>query len=216
MFDEQGNAFLTDFGIARLLATTTSFTMSGTQIGTPQYMPPEQWDSKADLSQATDQYALAVMTYQLVTGNLPLDGETSMELMHSHIYEPPHPVQAYRPDLPLEIDDVLQKALSKDSNDRYTSTGDFARAFDDAVNLVDIETSTAFFTTLLETPSSTSNRPASRSHRSSQSGSPVQPSQTNAQPKRLLNVVMGIIGIIALIGIGFGLSSAFLGGDSPI
>jgi serine/threonine-protein kinase len=60
MTDEQGNAFLADFGIVRLLETTYTL---GKPMGTPPYMPPEQWDNTTDLSQAADQYALAVMTF---------------------------------------------------------------------------------------------------------------------------------------------------------
>jgi serine/threonine-protein kinase len=153
MFDEQGNAFLTDFGIARLIAATTSFTMTGAQIGTPMYMPPEQWEGKGNLSQATDQYALAVMTFQLITNELPFKADTITAMMHAHIYEAPLALQTYRADLPQAITDVIHKALSKNQDDRYPSTIEFANAFDKAIQGIDTEAPTLFFQTLIKVES---------------------------------------------------------------
>ena len=138
MTDEQGNAFLADFGIVRLLETTYTL---GKPLGTPTYMPPEQWDNTSDLSQATDQYALAVMAFQLIVGDLPFDGDTQPELKRAHIYEVPKNVQTYRSDLSKEINDVIHKALSKDPADRYASAGEFALAFKDAVESAEITSS---------------------------------------------------------------------------
>ncbi|NDJ77240.1 MAG: serine/threonine protein kinase [Chloroflexi bacterium] len=146
MFDGQGNAFLVDFGIAKLLESTTSFTASGVPMGTPLFMPPEQWRSES-LTPAADQYALAVTIYALMTGGrLPFEATTPYGMMHKHINEDPTPPQEYRADVPRAVAGVLDRAMSKNPENRYPSMGVFAQDFADSVGGFSGET-TNFFTT---------------------------------------------------------------------
>jgi serine/threonine protein kinase len=132
MFDNQGTAFLVDFGIAKLTYSTSALTGTGMSVGTPSYMSPEQWRGEP-VTSAADQYALAVTAYAMLTGRLPFEAETPFALMHKHLNEMPTPVQAFRGDLPEGVRDILSRALSKEPNARYESTSAFARDLETAV-----------------------------------------------------------------------------------
>lgn len=132
MFDNQGNAYLVDFGIAKLLHATSVLTTTGAAMGTPAYMAPEQWRAE-EPTPATDQYAVAVMTYALLCGRLPFDAPTPYGFMHKHLTERPTPVQTFRPDLPAEVTTALERALAKTPGERFPSVGAFAQAIKEAI-----------------------------------------------------------------------------------
>jgi serine/threonine protein kinase len=114
---------LADFGIARNFTTVVS--SSRTIRGTPTAMAPEQWSSEPVL--ATDQYALAIMTYEMLAGRLPFIG--SMEqLMYQHFNMQAPPPSKFNPRLSDNIDAVLLRALSKKPEDRFPSITEFASA----------------------------------------------------------------------------------------
>jgi hypothetical protein len=127
LLDQNGNAVLSDFGIAQMSDASLSLTGSGL-IGTPQYMSPEQCRGKK-ISGASDQYSLAVVLYEMVTGRTPFDAETPMALMLHHLNDPiPNPRDINK-NVPEVVEEVLLKALSKDPGDRYPSVGAFKQAF---------------------------------------------------------------------------------------
>ncbi|MBE2183065.1 MAG: SUMF1/EgtB/PvdO family nonheme iron enzyme [Anaerolineae bacterium] len=132
MFDNQGSAYLTDFGIARLMESSTNLTGTGATLGTPLYMSPEQWRGEV-ITPASDQYAVAVMIYQLITGHTPFEADTPYALMNKHIHEPPTPPQAYRSDIPESVTTVLNRALSKNPLERFPTVTLFAQTFSAAV-----------------------------------------------------------------------------------
>jgi Tol biopolymer transport system component/serine/threonine protein kinase len=132
MFDNQGNAFLVDFGIAKLLQATARLTATGSVLGTPLYMAPEQWRSEQPVP-ATDQYALGVTVYQLMTGRVPFEAPTPYGLMLKHLNDPPTAPHLIRPDLPEAPTLVLDRALAKDPEDRFPTVTAFAQAFERAI-----------------------------------------------------------------------------------
>jgi serine/threonine-protein kinase len=147
MFDDQGSAFLVDFGIAKITSSTTGLTGTGVTMGTPSYMAPEQWRGES-VTPATDQYALGVMTYSMVTGKLPFEAPTPYALMHKHLNEEATPPQVWRTDIPEAIKAVLDQAMAKNPRNRFPSVRDFANAFAEATKGVE-KSSTDFFTTPL-------------------------------------------------------------------
>lgn len=126
IFDNRGTAYAADFGIARLLRQMTPVPDS------LPYMAPECWRT-ADASAAVDQYALAVIAYQLVAGRLPFEGAGEQQLMYEHLNEPPPSLDGTRAVLPEAVSLVLERALAKDSAARFRSSTRFAQAFKSAI-----------------------------------------------------------------------------------
>ena len=121
------HALLADFGIARGADASSHRTKVS---GTPAYMAPEQF--KGEFSPASDQYALAVMTYQLLTGHTPYEGDMAT-LTQGHLYGTPPSVRSYNAALPAKVDGVLSRALAKDPTLRYPSVADYAAALQEAL-----------------------------------------------------------------------------------
>ncbi|MDQ6645434.1 MAG: serine/threonine protein kinase, partial [Chloroflexota bacterium] len=118
---------LTDFGVAKFIAANSSNSQS--VRGTPSYMAPEQWEGNPVI--ASDQYALAIMVYQLVTGRLPFQGGPG-QMMYQHLISEPPPPSTHSPALPVEVDAVILQALAKKPEDRFDSITAFAHAFQQA------------------------------------------------------------------------------------
>lgn len=144
MFDNQGRSYLVDFGIAKLLDATSSLTSSSVSMGTPSYMSPEQWRGE-ELLPASDQYALGVLMYSLVTGRPPFEANTPFALMHKHLYDMPTPPQILRSAIPEAVTEVLNRAMAKTPQERFPNITSFAQAFERATKGIQ-EDKTAFFT----------------------------------------------------------------------
>lgn len=119
---------LTDFGIAKFVSANSS--TSQAVRGTPTYMAPEQWEGHP--VPATDQYALAIMIYQLLTGYTPFQGGPG-QIMYQHLTAQPQPPSIRQSGLPSTIDAVILKALMKKPEERFSSTLLFAQAFQQAL-----------------------------------------------------------------------------------
>ena len=128
----EGHAMLADFGIALVCATEGSeaITAVGLALGTPEYMSPEQASGERDLGVPSDQYSLACVTYEMLTGEPPFRGPNSRATMAMHVTRTPPAMRAVRPELPVALDQVLAKALAKAPEARYASVGDFLAALD--------------------------------------------------------------------------------------
>ncbi|MCS6872055.1 MAG: protein kinase, partial [Anaerolineae bacterium] len=133
LLDQQQNAFLTDFGIAKMLGDTSSRTRTGMVMGTPAYMAPELWQGQpADAR--TDIYALGIMLYEMLTGTSPFRAETPYQIMHRHVYEAPPSLRSQGIDLPIAVEQVISKALAKKPEERFSSAGELASAFNAALS----------------------------------------------------------------------------------
>lgn len=121
--------FLVDFGVAKLM--TATMTTSQSVRGTPGYMAPEQWNGQA--IPATDQYALAIMAYYLLTGRTPFTGNL-IAVMHQHLDILPPSPGTYNTNIPPALDAVILRALAKRPEDRYAHITDFATAFEQALH----------------------------------------------------------------------------------
>jgi serine/threonine-protein kinase len=127
MIDEDERVVVTDFGISKALEAGTQYTSVGQIVGTPRYLSPEQAAGEA-IDGRADQYSLAVLGYELLTGKLPLGATTVHALIYAHINEVPRPARALRPEIPVHVSDALARALSKSPDDRFASMENFATA----------------------------------------------------------------------------------------
>jgi hypothetical protein len=131
LMDGDGNALLSDFSFAHVADASLSLTGSAV-IGTPAYMSPEQCRGEA-VDGRSDQYALAIMAYQLATGRLPYEAESAIAVAIMHVNDPlPDPKQLNR-NLSDELCQVLIRALSKDPNDRFADVSVFNAALQGAL-----------------------------------------------------------------------------------
>lgn len=140
MLDQDGWLIVTDFGIAKM-EDTKGLTMTGSIIGTPYYMSPEQFNGKA-VTGATDQYALGVLAYELLTGKQPYTGETIAEVMRGHLFDNVPSVRALRPDVPEGIDACVKKMMAKDPKDRFADLDQAVMAFGSVSPTVEVEVRT--------------------------------------------------------------------------
>jgi serine/threonine-protein kinase len=113
-----GRAKIMDFGVAHL--SSSSMTTTGSLLGTPSYMAPEQI-TEGKTTEQTDIFAVGGVLYQLLTNMKPFEGPTLQNLFFRIITEDPKPVSALMPNLPKTLDGIVQKAMAKDPKDRYAS-----------------------------------------------------------------------------------------------
>lgn len=133
LVDESGNCLLTDFGLARMVEGSMNLTTSGTVLGTPAYMSPEQGvgqpsDARSDI------YALGVILYEMVTGRVPYKAETPVAVIFKHIHDPLPPPSTVNPAISEALEAVILKALAKKPDDRYSTAGDMVKALQTALS----------------------------------------------------------------------------------
>jgi serine/threonine-protein kinase len=128
------HVYLSDFGIAKAVAASVSLTQTGFRLGTPDYSAPEHIEGRAVDGRA-DQYALACVAYQLLTGVVPFERDQAMQVMFAHVSAPVPSLAARRPDLPASAGEVLAHGMAKLADERYESCGDFADALRGALGL---------------------------------------------------------------------------------
>ncbi|MBX3420905.1 MAG: serine/threonine protein kinase [Pirellulaceae bacterium] len=117
---------ITDFGLAKLLDQPQA-TLSGSILGTPAYMAPEQASGQSKTSTSrVDVYALGAILYQLLSGNVPFEGQSPLETLHRVIHESPMPIRTLRPSVSKDLETICLKCLEKDPGQRYTSAGQLA------------------------------------------------------------------------------------------
>ena len=139
LFDDDGEAYLTDFGIATAAADDaspgpTSRSYGRRSAGSPMYASPEQArDGLADAR--ADQYALAATMWELLTGRPPFEGATAAEVIKSKLQSPLAPVRLLRPDVPARLEEVLTRASAVHPDDRYPTVAEFVASWQTAVSV---------------------------------------------------------------------------------
>lgn len=125
LFKEDGTAVLTDFGIAKAKTPNANLTQIGQVVGTPKYMSPEQ-SKGAELDAQSDLYALGVLLYEMLTGNVPFDGDDAFSIGIKHLKDPAPPL----PEALAQYQHIIDKLLAKNPAKRFTS----GQALIDALN----------------------------------------------------------------------------------
>lgn len=188
LLDSQGQVYLADFGIAHLFqqATTKLSTSSGL-LGTLEYMAPEQqlWGSEA--TSASDQYSLAAVLYEMITGQSVFDAN---RIARGKL---PAPTDR-RPDLPAEASIVLQQALSKEPDDRFPSVDRFAQAFARGMLGEPAMASSTVFA-----------NPAAQSPAGNEITRPVKPIRNSTPPRKIIRLAAAAVAVVLLLGLVGGL-----------
>ena len=138
----EGHAVVADFGLARAVgeATQATLTAAGQTVGTPQYMSPEQITGEGEIDARTDQYALACVLYEMLSGRPPGDADSVRSLLTRRISSPPPRISAVAPQVPAEIESSLLKAMSIERADRFTTLSEFSAALGGSQPVIQIIT----------------------------------------------------------------------------
>lgn len=137
LIDKNGEALLTDFGIAKMMETTgaTQLTGAGSVLGTPAYMSPEQAKGQT-VDGRSDIYSLGVVLYELLTGQQPFRADTPLAVVLKHVSEPLAPPRTVKADIPEPLERIVLKAMAKDPAQRYQSAGEMEQALNTALQEV--------------------------------------------------------------------------------
>lgn len=133
LFDQYGNAFLSDFGIARLTQQAGATLTGDSIIGTPAYMSPEQVQGDKELDGRSDIYSLGIILYQMLTGQLPYQSDTPAKTMMMHILDPVPRALQVKPNLPPGCEEIISIALAKKPEERYSIASEMATLLETAV-----------------------------------------------------------------------------------
>jgi tRNA A-37 threonylcarbamoyl transferase component Bud32 len=191
LVDSQGNVFLTDFGIAKLLEGSVKFTQTDAIIGTPDYISPEQAQGQP-ADQRSDIYSLGIILYEMLTGRVPFTADTPMAVILKHVSAPLPLPSSVKADVSPAIERVILRALSKNPKDRFATAAEFVSAWKRAL-----------------AESDRARRPAADSYQATTRASPVAPGAQAVQPaaapsKRLpAGIIIGcLVGACLLLAVG--------------
>jgi Serine/threonine protein kinase len=128
LFDQYGDPYISDFGIAKIAANQTNVTGSAI-MGTPAYMSPEQAQGEG-IDGRSDIYGLGVILFELLTGTQPYHGDTPMSVVVKHITDPVPHILDVKPDLPPAIEAVIEKAMAKNRDERFSTVKEMTEALE--------------------------------------------------------------------------------------
>jgi serine/threonine protein kinase/tetratricopeptide (TPR) repeat protein len=126
----EGEAMVMDFGIAKAVSVAAgdTLTQTGMMVGTPAYVSPEQAAGEGEIDGRSDQYSLACMLYEVLSGQKAFTGSTAQSVLSKRFTDPVPSLRKVEPTVPDEIDEAVSKAMSKEPRERYTTSGEFAKA----------------------------------------------------------------------------------------
>jgi serine/threonine protein kinase len=187
----EGRAKITDFGIAKV-AGDVQLTKAGLQIGTLQYMPPEQLNGK-NSTFSCDIYALGATFFEMLTGRVPFKADSQFEVMRLVESEPPPSLRSLAESIPEGVDQAILKALSKEPQDRFSSATEFAQAIESAMGLTGLVDRTSTIVTSVR-------RAADGATRTIQTAE-----ETPTSKKRVVIPLIALVVCGAAVGTYFGL-----------
>jgi len=126
LFDEYGNAMISDFGIVKLTQASVALTQASSLVGTPAYMSPEQVRGEADIDRRSDLYSLGVIVFEMLSGQLPYAADTPYGVMMKHVAEPVPRLLDTKPHLAPDCQAVIERAMAKTREARFSTAGELA------------------------------------------------------------------------------------------
>ncbi|HEY5547157.1 MAG TPA: protein kinase [Gemmatimonadaceae bacterium] len=125
-----GRPIVTDFGIARAIEGDSRLTVTGTAVGTPAYMSPEQAMGEGEIDGRSDLYSLAVVGYQMLAGELPFKASNTPAMLMKHLSDPLRPLRTVQPDVPRQLAALIERTLAKKPHQRWRDATEFRDALD--------------------------------------------------------------------------------------
>jgi serine/threonine protein kinase len=209
LIDKHGEVLLTDFGIAKMMQGpgSTQLTGTGSILGTPEYMSPEQAEG-VGIDQRSDIYSLGVVLYELLTGRPPYQAQTPLAVVLKHVNEPLRPPREVKADIPLPLENVVLKSMAKKKEERYQSAAEMEQALKAALKEIEGGLPTATI------PAPTTQDVAQPVVAPVKSGGAMKPLLIIGGLAAVLLCVgaIAIFGLLAVVGSGSGES---LSGDEP-
>jgi hypothetical protein len=210
LLDESSHVYVTDFGIAKILTAETQLTADGSLLGTPQYMAPERCQN-GEATAASDIYSLGILTFQMISGRLPFEASTPVDLVRKIVSQPPERLRNLAKDVPEDVERLVAFMMEKKPKDRPSS----ARALCEAIARVrsgepldthgsEVAAALASFRDAMATPTP---RPgplyvnsATTEERLAQRSSGTDRARESKWRKRRL--ILGGVGLAMVVGIG--------------
>lgn len=212
---------LVDFGISKFSPGNGgdfSMTRTGTVMGTPYYMAPEQAKGDRATDHRADLYAAGVILYEALSGSVPFDAETYNELLFKILLETPPPLGERSPGLDLRLEAIVTKAMARQPEERFQSAGEFAQALTDYLQTVPAESRrSAALGVTMAVPTAREPRRDGNTHGAWANTNTANPSAANpsaAAPRAFSPWLWGALGGLGLAaGLGFVLRSGVVGGN---
>lgn len=187
LFDKRGNPYISDFGIAKLSQAQSGNVTGSAIIGTPAYMAPEQAQG-IEVDGRADIYALGIILFEMLTGKQPYEADTPMAVAIKHITDPVPQIRQSNPKLPEGMETIIQKAMAKNKNDRFSSAVDMTNALREVARNIT--------TKLQASPVSASSTPPA--------APTVKAEEKVLPPKKTFNLVFVILPIIVVAALAAG------------
>jgi serine/threonine-protein kinase len=209
LFDRAGEPYISDFGIAKFSASQTNVTGSAI-VGTPAYLSPEQAQGDANIDGRSDIYAVGVILFEMLSGRQPYEADTPMGVVVKQITDPVPHILDLNPNLPPEVEEIIERAMAKNRDERFSTTREMANALDAVVRggAASTSTSAAAGKTVIAAAGATRVTPA----KTRLGAKPVVPAPVPAEQgkRKASNFTWIIVGVVALCiivsaGVGGGL-----------
>lgn len=218
LLDEVGNAYLTDFGIAKIMGAATHITGEGV-VGTPTYMSPEQCRGQ-EVTPASDIYALGVILFEIVTGTPPFDADTPLGVMYKHVREAVPSVCERDPTLPPDLDRVIRRAMAKLPQERYPTAMALAADFRKVVEAVYQKWEAAEASPLVEGEVLLPGDEVEEESAALEDRAQLDEGQRRALTftpvlTTLLTIILGLAIVMGVVGVGLVIFSWMSGGERP-
>ena len=204
LFDQHNTAFLADFGIAKLMESQVNYTGSAI-IGTPAYISPEQVQGNRTIDGRADIYALGAIVFEMLTGKMPYQADTPLQVLMKHALEPPPRILEANTSLPPHVQNVIDLAMAKNPDERLSTAGAMVTALMDPSKLP----ATVQMSVVTPTPSSVPSLPI----RPTPLTGPPTIQAPVAPPRRGRTGLYLFFGLVILVFIGGAFGLAYLAGS---
>ena len=208
LFDQYGNAFLSDFGIARLSQAGVATLTGGNILGTPAYMSPEQVQGDKEIDGRSDIYSMGIIFYQMITGQAPYQATTPARVMMMHLLEPVPQILQAKQDLPVSLQNVMDKAMAKEPKDRFATMAEMSSALNEIFTTA-TPSGSGSFATVVASPATRIGATGQTRQGNPPAGTAIGHQQpAAAQPTKRFPalgwIIAGLLAVGLIAGIGLG------------